>query len=84
MAPSPQILHVLRRVSVLFSSSGYFGQKWVFIEMLRLTPYSLLKPEMVLPKQHVYLNECLPCLLVSIFLFGLYFVPWNKFCSSGA
>lgn len=74
MAPPPQILPVLRRLSVLFSSLGYFGQKWVLLYRndARYTIY-LLKPEMVLPKQQVYLNECLLCLLV----FGLYFVPWN-------
>jgi hypothetical protein len=31
MALSPQILHVLRRLSVFFSSIGYFGQKWILL-----------------------------------------------------
>lgn len=43
---------------------------------MRVT-HSLLKPELVLAKQQVYLNESLLCLRVSIFLFGLYFVPLN-------
>ena len=31
MSPPPQILPVLRRLSVLFSSLGYFGPKWALL-----------------------------------------------------